>query len=330
MKAVWYKEFGAAGSVLEYGETETPEPGAGDVLVRLHSSGVNPSDVKKRAGAFPNLLDGGPVIPHSDGAGIIEAVGEGVSPGRIGERVWIYQAQFERLLGTLAEYVALPSALAPKLPDEATFEVGACLGIPAMTAHRCVLGDGPVTGQTILITGGAGRVGYYAMQWAITSGARVIATASNPEDAALCRALGAVAVCNHRKENWGTAVLECNNGRPVDRVIDVEFGANLSEVLACIRTGGTISTYASTQEKEPRLPFLRMMYMDLTLHMVIVYAMPEEAKLAAVNAINSALVQNSLLHRIARIFPLDQAAAAHEVIEQGSVRGCVVVSTSEP
>ena len=161
MKACWFEAFGAAQNVLQQGEWPTPEPGSGEVLVQLHATGVNPSDVKKRAGAFPDLLEAGPVIPHSDGAGVITAVGEGVSPSRVGERVFVYQAQYGRQLGTAAECVALDSVRAPTLPENASFEVGACIGIPIMTAHRCVFADGPVADQLILVTGGAGRVGHY-------------------------------------------------------------------------------------------------------------------------------------------------------------------------
>jgi NADPH2:quinone reductase len=153
MRAAWFEKFGTAADVLKVGEFETPVAGPGEVLIRLHTSGVNPSDVKKRAGSFPNLLDDGPVIPNSDGAGVIEAVGDGVPAGRVGERVWVYQAQFERRFGTAAEFVAIASERAPSLPDNTDFDVGACLGIPAMTAHRCVFADGSVDGQTVLITG---------------------------------------------------------------------------------------------------------------------------------------------------------------------------------
>ncbi len=329
MKVICFEKFGAAAEVLQSRDFEKPEVGPGEVLVRVHTSGVNPSDVKKRAGAFPNLLDDGPVIPHSDGAGIIEAVGDGVADTRLGERVWLYQAQFGRRFGTLAEYVMIPSERAPTLPEQASFEVGACMGIPAMTAHRCVTGDGPVSGQTVLVTGGAGRVGFYAIQWAVAGGAEVIATASNAKDESMCLALGAKAVCNHRLANWGSEVLAANRGQPVDRVVDVEFGVNLPEVLNCIRTGGTISTYSSTQEKEPSIPFLRMMYLDLTVHMVIVYDMPEAAKQMAVADINEALLRETLEHRVAETFPMSRAAAAHELIEQGSIRGCVVIETRE-
>lgn len=325
MRAAWFERFGKARDVLQTGELPDPEPAAGEVLVRLRTSGINPSDVKKRAGSFPNLLDGGLVIPHSDGAGVIEAVGDGVDAGRVGERVWVYQAQYARRFGTAAELVAIDERRAVRLPDAAGFDVGACLGIPAMTAHRCVFADGPVEGQTVLVTGGAGRVGYYAIQWARQGGARVVATASSDEDAAACRDVGADAIANHREEGWSQAVLEANGGRPVDRVVDVEFGANLHEVLELLRTSGSIVTYSSTQVTEPALPFIRMMYQDLTVRFVIVYAMPESAKQDAIRAISDALERDSLRHRIARTLPLDDIAEGHELIESGRVRGCVLL-----
>ena len=326
MKACWFDEFGSPQDVLQQGDWPTPEPNSGEVLVQIHTTGVNPSDVKKRAGAFPDLLAAGPVIPHSDGAGVITAVGEGVSPARVGERVFVYQAQYARQLGTAAEYVALECARAPVLPDNASFEVGACIGIPIMTAHRCVFADGPVADQLILVTGGAGRVGHYAIQWARRAGARVIATASNEEDTAACREAGAEAVVNHREPEWGKAALELTGGQKIDRVIDVEFGANLPELLHCVRIGATIATYSSTVVPEPELPFRTMMFMDLTVRMVIVYAMPEDAKAQAVSDTQAALTEGGLQHRIAETLPFDQMAKAHEVIEEGSVRGCVVVS----
>lgn len=327
MQAAWFEKFGPAAEVLIVGEQPKPEPAPGEVLVHLATSGVNPSDVKKRAGAFPDLLDNGLIIPHSDGAGIIEAVGDGVSASRVGERVWIYQAQYGRRFGTAAEYVALDASRAAPLPDNVDFQIGACLGIPAMTAHRCVFADGPVDGQTVLITGGAGRVGHYAIQWARQAGATVIATASSPVDGSACMNAGANAVINHRDPGWSVAVLDNNNGQPVDRVIDVEFGENLPEVLKLLRIGGTIATYSSTQIREPKLPFLQMMFMDLTIRLVIVYAMPEAAKEHAIADIHHALHDGWLQHRIAHTLPLDNIARSHELIEQGGFRGCVVVTT---
>lgn len=326
MKAAWFEQFGPAAEVLCCGELSTPTPEPGEVLVRLAASGVNPSDVKKRAGAFPDLLDDGLVIPHSDGAGVIEAVGDGVSEARIGERVFVYQAQYGRRFGTAAEYVAMDNKRAPRLPDEAPFAVGACVGIPVMTAHRCVLADGDVAGQWLLVTGGAGRVGFYAIQWARRHGARVLATASSEKDAALCRSVGAEHVVNHREAGWGLQLLDYTGGDRLDRVIDVEFGANVSEIIACIRTGGTIATYSSTVVPEPSLPFKRMMFMDLSIRMVLVYAMPEAAKLAAVTHTQAALASGELQHRIAREMPLTDVARAHELVEEGHAGGCVVVT----
>lgn len=168
MKAAWFEKFGSAEQVIQVGEQPKPVVALGQVLVKLATSGVNPSDVKKRAGASPSLLDDGLVIPHSDGAGVIESVGLGVPEDRVGQRVWVYQAQYGRRLGTAAEYVVLDSNRAVHLPDNTEFSVGACLGIPVMTAHRCVYADGDISGQVVLVTGGAGRVGYYAIQWALT------------------------------------------------------------------------------------------------------------------------------------------------------------------
>lgn len=326
MRAAWFDKFGSAREVLQVGERPTPATGPGEVLVRMHTSGINPSDVKKRAGSFPNLLDGGLVIPNSDGAGVIEAVGDGVDESRVGERVWVYQAQYARRFGTAAEYVAIDSRRAPRLPDAASFEIGACLGIPVMTAHRAVFADGPVEGQTLLITGGAGRVGFYAVQWASRAGATVIASASNEEDRKTCLAAGAHYVVNHRSETFATEVLAANGGDLIDRVVDVEFGANIQTSLEVLRIGGVIATYASVQEPEPTLPFFPMMYKDLTIRMIIVYAMPESAKDQAIADIEDALSSNALQHRIAHSLPLEQIVEASEIIEQGAVRGAVILS----
>ncbi|MBT3868105.1 MAG: NADPH:quinone reductase [Gammaproteobacteria bacterium] len=326
MRAAWFEKFGAAADVLVVDELDTPVAGPGEVLVRLHNSGVNPSDVKKRSGSFPNLLDGGLVIPNSDGAGIIAAVGKAVDTSRIGERVWVYQAQFARRLGTAAEYVALDSSRVAPLPDNAGFDVGACLGIPAMTAHRCVFADGDVSGQSIVVTGAAGRVGYYAVQWASQAGATVIATASNTEDAAACKAAGAAHVVNHRSDSFAGDILAANGGVRVDRAIDLEFGANLATWIAVVATSGTIATYGSVAVPEPTLPFFQLMYMDMNIRFIIVYAMPEAAKQHAIADIHTALANDALHPRIAATFPLQDIAAANELIEKGTIRGAVILN----
>ena len=326
MLAARFESFGAAKDVLVLGETETPTAAPGEVLVRMHSSGVNPSDVKKRAGSFPNLLDGGFVIPNSDGAGIIEAVGDNVDPSRVGERVWVYQAQFARRFGTAAEYVAIEASRAPKLPDNASFEIGACLGIPAMTAHRAVFADGDVAGQIILVTGGAGRVGHYAIQWASQAGATVIASASNDADKAECESAGAQFVVNHRGDDLAGQIMAATNGEPVDRVVDVEFGTNLPTTVDVLKVGGVIATYSSSQIPEPRLPFFQMMYKDLTIRTIIVYAMPEDAKQQAIEDINRALSSDALQHRIAETMPLSDIVRSNELVEQATIRGAVILT----
>ena len=325
MRAALYRQFGPAREVLELCEVDTPSPGPGEVLVRLQTSAINPSDVKKRAGAFPDLLDSGFVIPNSDGAGVIESIGEGVDKGRKGERVWVYQAQHERRFGTAAEYVAISSNCAPRLPQNADFDIGACLGIPAMTAHRAVFADGEVEDKTLLIMGGGGRVGYYAIQWARHANAKVIATASNPNDKTACMDAGADHVVNHRAEDFARQVLEANKGALIDRVIDLEFGTNLPVSVEVLRVGGTIAAYGSAQRPEPVLPFYKMMYKDLTVRMIIVYAMPDSAKDHAVADINSALSGGWLKHRIARSLPLDEIATGNEIVEAGESRGAVIL-----
>ena len=325
MKAIQFSAFGPANEVLQLVEVETPKPGPGEVLVRVHASGINPSDTKKRAGAFPDLLDGGPVIPNSDGAGVIQAVGVGVNHARVGERVWVYQAQYGRRFGTAAQYLTIDAGRAVHLPGNVDFSVGASLGIPAMVAHRCVFADGPVTGQLVLVTGGAGRVGNYAIQWAKQGGATVITTAQNEADRHDCLRAGADYIINHRDVDWHEQLLDTTGGRKVDRVVEIEFGINLPKVLDVIRTGGVIATYSSMVVPEPVLPFKRMMFMDLTLRLVIVYAMPEAAKQDAIAAIDEALTKGTLIHRVAARYPLAQMAEASDLVDAGGLLGAVVL-----
>lgn len=326
MKAAWFNKFGNAEEVLIVGEYKTPEPQKGEVKIRIKASGVNPSDTKKRAGANPALLDNGPVIPHSDGSGIIEAVGEGVPYSRIGERVWTYNAQYGRNDGTAAEYVCLASEQAVSLPDNASFEAGAMMAIPAMTAHRAVFADGDVSGQIILVTGGAGRVGYYAIQWAKSAGATVISTASSPSSIEQCKQAGADLVVGHPSDTSNKTIMEFTNGRKIDRVVEGDFGANLLPVLDILKTSGVIASYSSMTDMNPSIPFVRMMFMDLTIRLVLVYAMPIEAKQAAIKDITEFLSNDKLDNRVAATFSLDEIAKAHQTIEGGSVYGSVLVT----
>ena len=326
MQAVWYNKFGSAENVLEVGEYQTPEPAQGEVKVRIHASGVNPSDTKKRLGANPAVLNNGPVIPNSDGSGEIVALGEGVNNRNIGERVWIYNAQFGRQEGTSAQFVCIPSNQAVWMPDNASYEIGAMMGIPAMTAHRCVCADGSVDGQILLVTGGAGRVGYYATQWAKYFGATVIATGSSSKSVEHCKQAGADFVVGHPSNKTATEILEFTSGRKVDRIVDGDFGVNLPSVLDVLKTNGVIATYSSMTNMNPVIPFVRMMFMDITIRMVLVYAMPGEAKQKAIEDITDMLTGGSFDHRVAATFPLEQSAKAHNEIERGDNYGSVIIT----
>lgn len=328
MRAVWYEGFGPAGEVLVHGEMPTPDPAPGEVLVRLHASGVNPSDVKLRAGARPGATMAHPrVIPHSDGAGVIAAVGEGVDPARIGARVWVWNGQWQRAFGTAAEHVALPSEQAVDLPDGTDFAEGACLGIPAMTAWMGVLGDGPVAGKRVLVTGGAGTVGRYAIQIAKLAGAEVFTTVSGPAKAA--HAQGHAHPADHlilyREEDVAESVLELTAGAGVDRIVEVAFGANLPATERMIAPGGTIFAYASADAMTPTLPFYPLMFANVRLHMGIVYRLEPEARRRGEADLARWLAEGALSHAVAERHPLSGTAAAHRSVEAGEKLGSVVV-----
>ena len=325
MKAVYYDRFGPAEDVLHTGEVPTPDPAAGEVRVRLRASAVNPSDVKLRSGARPGAVMAFPrIIPHSDGAGVIDAVGPGGDPDRIGQRVWVWNGQWQRPLGTAAEAIALPSHCAVALPDKASFENGACLGIPAMTAWYALFGDGvSLAGQTVLITGGAGSVGRYAVQMARLAGAKVIATVSSPEKA---RHALADATINYRTENVVEAVLDMTNGAGVDRVVDVDFGANQDTSLPLIKEGGVISAYASAAKMEPHLQFYPFMFKNVTLRMLIAYLIPPAAHRRGEAALAEWLDNDALQHAVVPGGALDNAAKAHDLVAAGDKLGTVVLS----
>jgi len=327
MKAAYYEAKGPAREVLRVGERPTPQPAAGEVRVRVHASAVNPSDTKARGGLRIKEMPFPLVIPHQDGAGVIDAVGPGVDAARIGERVWIYEANLNRPFGTAAQYTCVPAHKAVTLPHNVDFTIGACVGIPAMTAHRCVFADGAVEGKTVLVHGGAGAVGYYAVQFAKLGGAaQVLATVSRAEQADRAREAGADAVINYRNEDVAARVKEiCSNPGAVDRVVDVAFGANLAINLAVLRPCGVIATYASDAQPEPKIPFWPLLAKDITVRFVLVYAMPPQAHATAAASINDALARGALKHQIHRVFSLDEIAAAHEATEAMSNVGKVLV-----
>jgi NADPH:quinone reductase len=330
MRAAWYERKGPAREVLQVGEMPTPEAGPGEVRVRVHASGVNPSDTKNRGGWRGNDTMPFPrVIPHQDGAGVIDQVGEGVSAARLGERVWLYEAQLGRPFGTAAEYVALPSANAVRLPERVSFAEGACLGVPALTAHYAVFADGPVAGQTVLVAGGAGAVGSYAVQLAKWGRATVLATVSSAEKAAVARSLGANHVLSYREEKVAERVRELTGGQGVDRVVEVAFGANLPLDVSALKPGGVIAAYSSDAEPEPRFPFSTLLRKNATLRFVYVYAMGPAAHEAAVADMTRCLETGALRHLVDRRVPLAEIAAAHEAVERGAAIGNVVVDIGQ-
>lgn len=332
MKAAWYERKGAARDVLVIGEMPTPRPAANEVLVEIRASGINPSDTKGRGGARGNIAMPFPrIIPHQDGAGVIAAVGEAVPQSRVGERVWVYEAQLGRPFGTAAQYTTVPASRAVPLPDGVSFEEGACLGVPALTAHRCVFADGAVDGQTVLVTGGAGAVGFYAIQFAKHGGARVLATVSSPAQAEIAFRAGADFVINRREKDVVAEVrlLLSTEERCVDRVIDVAFGENLSATLKLLKPGGVIATYSSDAVPEPVLPYWELVTVNATIHFVLVYVMDEKAHGDAVELTSAGLRDGWLKHNLAGVFPLERLADAHELVESGGATGKVVVAVGE-
>lgn len=327
MKAAWYQRKGPANQVLEVGEQPQPVAGPGELLVRVRASGINPSDWKGRAGwlgrdQMPFPL----IIPHQDGAGEVVAAGSPELESRIGERVWFYEASLGRPFGGAAEYVALPARQVQPLPASVSFEEGAGLGVPAMTAHRCVLADGSVAGKVVLVTGGAGAVGRYAIQFAKQSGARVITTVSCEEQARSAKAAGADLVLNRHNDDLAARIRDfTGKERGVDRVVEVAFGANLDLTMQVLAPRGVVATYSSDAVAEPVLPYWPLLQLDATVRFVLVYVMDAAAHDEAAAAIGQGLRDGWLSHAIATRFPLDEIVQAHELVESGRAVGKVVV-----
>lgn len=324
MRAIWYEDQGPAEDVLTLGEVDEPAPGPGEVAVHVKVSGVNPSDVKQRSGAR------GPMavarqIPHSDGAGVVKAVGEGVDPGRIGERVWLYNAAYLRAGGTGAEVCVLPAEYAAPLPDPVSFEAGACLGVPALTAHRALFCGLSVKGKRVLVTGGAGMVGHTAVQLARWAGAaQVIATVSSPEKAEAAWAAGADEVIDYTNQDVAEAVKAATGKAGVDHVVEVEFGANLPVSAEIIAEHGIIASYGSEAEKTPELRFYDLMFKNVRVQPVFVYRLTAAQRAQAVWDVTRALVDGALNPRIDRVYSLEETPDAHRHVERGKI-GAVLV-----
>lgn len=325
MRAAFYERTGPAREVLQLADVATPEPGPGEVRVRLSTSGVNPSDVKSRAGLRSKELAFPRIVPHSDGAGTIDRVGDGVPAARVGERVWVWNAAWKRAFGTAAQYVVLPATQAVTLPASVPFDVGACLGIPALTALHAVRMDGGVEGKSVLVTGGAGAVGHYAVQMAKLCGAsRVLASVSSDEKAMAALQVGADAVIDYRSEDVASRVRGLTGGQGVDRVIEVDFAANVNASLAVVRPEGDIVVYGSSRP-EIAVPFFPAIVNNVRLRFFIVYNLAPADRAAAVELLTGWLRSGSLQHAVAVRLPLDSIAEAHELVEAGRAVGNVVL-----
>jgi NADPH:quinone reductase len=326
MIAAWYDRQGRAADVLQVGDLPETEPGRGEVRVRLVLSGINPGDIKKRMGWLGSAMAFPRIVPHSDGTGVIEAVGSGVGAARVGTRVWVYGAQSYRPFGTAALTTVVPSALAVGLPDSVSDETGACLGIPGLTAHRAVFADGPVAGQTVLVHGVRGSVSSLAAQLARWGGATVIGTVRTDAE------IGAVEndVADHvvpleSDPEAAAAMIRDLAPDGVDRVVEVALSANADLDAAVVRNGAVVAAYASVKDR-PELPFWPMLFANVTIRLLGSDDFPQAAKDAAARDLTSAAAEGALSVTVARTFPLTEIAAAHELVESGSAAGRVLIS----
>jgi NADPH2:quinone reductase len=315
MKAALYRGTGNANDVLRVEDVERPEPGPGEVRVRVAVSAINPTDYKTRAGLTSRPIDDFQ-IPHQDGAGVIDAVGSEVDPARVGQRVWVWFAAAGRRWGTAAEWTVVPARQAVPLPEGISLDLAASLGVPAMTAHRCLFADGPLEGRTVLVAGGAGAVGHFAIQLAKRAGARVVTTVSGSDKAELAARAGADHVVNYRDDD---AVDQVRAFAPqVDRVVEVALGANLELDLAVSGPETVIVTYAA-EAQDPVLPVRVCMTANVTLRFVLLYGVPVPSLELAARDITAALGEGALSELPVHRYPLEEIVAAQQAAEGGAV-----------
>jgi NADPH:quinone reductase len=314
MRAAIYEQIGASADVLRVQEVPDPEPGPGEVRVKIEYSGVNPTDWKSRSGLTHRPIDSFQ-IPHHDGAGVIDAVGAGVDPGRIGQRVWTWLAAASRKWGTAAELAVVPEHQAVTLPDGVSAELAASLGVPALTAHRCLFADGPVAGKTVLVAGGAGAVGHFAIELAKHAGARVVTTVSGPQKAELAARAGADLVVNYREPD---AADQIKNYATIDRVVELDLHANLDLDLAVLGSNSEIITYASTGQ-DPTVSVRACMNANVVLRFVLLYGVPRAALEQGAADITQALYDGALSELPVHKFTLADIVAAQDAVQAGAV-----------
>lgn len=323
MKAAWYEKQGPAREVLKVGDMPDPIPGPGEVRIRVTASGINPGDIKKREDAFGYGMAYPRVIPHSDGAGQIDRVGDDVSPEWIGRRVWCYGAQSYRPFGTAAEFTVVPLDHVAPLPEKVSVEQGACLGIPGITAHRAVNVAGPVGGRTVLVQGAAGSVGLCSVQLARYAGARVIGTVRSPADEAVARKAGAHEVVVTDHDPIGRLKALAPEG--IDHIVEVAFGANVNPDVELLNLHGSIATYA-TDNARPPIPVWQMVFKNIGVFFLGSDDFPKEAKTAAAKDLNGALEAGWPGFEIGERIPLEEIARGHELVEHPVHAGRIVVT----
>jgi NADPH:quinone reductase len=330
MQAVLYERTGPAAEVLQLVEMPLPVPGPGEVRVRVHASGVNPADVKRRSGWARITLDTPFLIPHDDGAGVVDEVGPGVMRVAEGDRVWIFDARLGRQTGTAAEYVCLPEAKVEPLPTHVDFATGASLSIPGRTAHRCLFTDGPIDGATVLVAGASGSVGHSAVQQARLGGATVIGTVGREENRHIALDAGCDHVLDYRSDRLAEDLLDLTNGRGFDRIVEVDAAANIDTDSRVIATNGTISVYATDSGHAPTVPLWRLMNKSVNLRSVLLYNLPHAEHRLAAEDLNRLITNGDLTPRIGRRFALQDTAKGHEAVETGTGGGNVVIDVLTP
>ncbi|KIN60026.1 Oxidoreductase, zinc-binding dehydrogenase family [Sulfitobacter noctilucae] len=325
MHAITYSKLGPALDVLTAQDLSDAAPATGEVRAALAFSGVNPSDVKSRMGR-PGMTRPAfdTIIPHSDGAGVIEAVGDGVDPTRVGQRVWIWNGQWQRPFGTAASHITLPADMAVPLPDDVSFETGAILGIPGLTAAEAVLGGGDIEGQSVLIQGGAGTVGLLAVQLAKWAGAFVVATCS-PRDMDRVKEAGADVVLDYAAPDLAARAVQANDGALFPTVVEVELGLNIACDAETIAPNGRLAVYGSAKSMEPKMPFLPLLFKAVTIDIILIYLLQKSARDARIAQLHSALGAGALNCPVERIYPLSETIAAHEAVEAGGRSGAILI-----
>ena len=331
MRAGYYERLGDPLDIMQIGEIDQPRPGPGEVLVRMHVSGINPSDLKRATGWSGAPMAHARVIPNNDGAGVINAIGDGVPATLMGRRVWVYEATLVGpRQGTAAQYCVVPAEYAIPLPDKADFSFGACLGVPAMTAHRAVFSEGPVEGKTVLVAGGAGSVGRFAVQFAAWAGAHVIATVGSEERAAIAREAGADEVFLYTDPELAGKITACASAGPsgaVDHVAEVHFRDNIALDAKVLGTNGSVSLYGSSDDpgEQPVVPMRDLLRKGINVRWVMVYALAPEPRAAALRDIERAIMEGGITPLVAARYKLDDLATAMAAVGVGGTGGKVLI-----